>query len=380
MTRKLLTIAMLLLVVGCLPIDLSVSSDGRVLIPRAEGFFTYNPATGELLKVTGSNDGEPAFGLFMPDGKSMILVTNQSEGGMGGQFTYKLRTPDGKSRDLHTASNTTYATVSPDGKYVAVARLSEQQTPGFNQNLPEITLVNIADGSAKPLVSNVISLHRWSPDGKSLLVVQLKSKSDKRDIYAGTLQLLNIADGSVKPLANVVGPQGAFFDLSPDGKQAVFTALLAAPSSAKDQPQLPAEGDDDNDNQRQATHLFTLDIAAGKLTQLRDDVKYVRFSPDGKHVLIAADESNGLAKLEVVDAAFKDSRLIASDAAVSAGGGGFGPGTDIYPTFLNNNTILYIAQRAVYGSSGKNMMLTTVSLDGATRKIHQPAIDAGILK
>lgn len=376
MTRKLITVALLLLIVGCLPIDLSVSNDGRVLIPRAEGFYTYNPATGELLKVTGSNDGEPAFGLFMPDGKSMILVTNQSEGGMGGQFTYKLRTPDGKSRELHTASNTTYATVSPDGKYVAVARLSEQQAPGFNQNLPEIALVNIADGSAKPLVSNVISLHRWSPDSKSLLVVQLKSKSDKHDLYTGTLELLNIADGSVKPLVNVVGPQGAFLDLSPDGKQAVFTSLLAAPASAKDQPNLPGE----DDNNEKATHLFTLDIPADKLTQLRDDVKYVRFSPDGRHVLIAADESNGLAKLEVADAAFKDSRLIASDAAVSAGGGGFGPGTDIYPTFLNSNTILYIAQRAVYGSSGKNMMLTTVSLDGTTRKIHQPAIDAGVLK
>ena len=49
--------------------------------------------------------------------------------------------------------------------------------------------------------------------------------------------------------------------------------------------------------------------------------------------------------------------------------------TKIHPGWLDENTVCYIAKRAVYGTAGENLELATVGADGKGRKSHQVAID-----
>jgi len=352
---------------GCLPVELSVSPEGNVLIPRQEGFVVYKSADGSVNVWNKPADGQAAFALYAPDGKS-ALVFVQTSGGMGKSFTVMLLDADGKTKNIVTQSNTTYAQWSPDGKYATVTRVADQKVAPLDQNMPELILINVAEGTTKPLASNVAGMHRWMPDGRNVVIFQIEGKSQNTSQYTGKLMLLDVVSGESKAVAGMVGEQGAFFDVSPDGKTAMVTALKVDAPDAKLPEKIETK-----------SKLVSVNLESGQSKEIGEDVGFAIYSPKGTKVLIgAATEKEGAIALSVSPADGSAMKQIAEDAAKQTGGGMGGQAT-IYPTWLDDDTVLYLCKYAVYGPDGANLMLTSIKADGTGKTILQSKIDSALI-
>src|SRR5215472_7084586 len=99
-SRRLLLLLPLLLLPGCFPIELDVR-DGKLLIPREEGFFVFDPASGKAAKVAGNTDGKPVFARFSPEGKELLTVV---KGSGSNQFAFFITPAEGgKGRQIYKA-------------------------------------------------------------------------------------------------------------------------------------------------------------------------------------------------------------------------------------------------------------------------------------
>jgi Tol biopolymer transport system component len=354
-----LALAIAIFIAGCFPIELHVSGDGKILIPRQEGFFALDVTTGKMERVYSLPGANPIFARYSPSGKEMLAVTESDGKMMGKNHMLTLVTlSTGASRVLYSGSNATYARWSPDGQYLSLSRIAEQKTPPLEENLPETYLISIKGGDTKLLTSNTSALHRWFPDSKALLIFQIQKKEN--NVYQGTISALDIPSGTGKPLASVLGSQNVFFDLSPDGQFVLFTAKAAGAPGTTLQP-----GED---------RLFELNVAKGTIQAVKTNVEYAIWSPSGNRVLLGTDEKNGIVTLQVTDRGFTQLRKIVSDVAVKVSQG-VGFETRIYPGWLGEGTVFYLAQRAVYGTAGKNLELVMVGADGKNQWRYQAAID-----
>ncbi|MBS3821523.1 MAG: hypothetical protein GVY16_01915 [Planctomycetes bacterium] len=355
------------LFVGCLPVELSVSPSGEVLIPRAEGFVVYSPADGSVKVWNDAAGGQAAFAMYSPDGKSALAIVEASGGGMGKSFKVMLIGADGEATEICSRSNITYAQWSPDGMYATITRVADQQVEPVDQNLPEMILINVAEGTTKKLASNVAGIHRWMPDSKKLVVFQIERKSEDANQYAGKLMTLDVASGEMVALAGMMGEQDAFFDVSPDGKTAMVTALKVDAANAE----LPDEVDG-------KAKLYSLDMTSGASKEISDSAGFAMYSPKGTKMLIgASEEQDGAIALSVAAADGSGMKKVVDDAAKQTGGG-MGNQATIYPTWMDDETVLYLSKHAVYGTAGANLVLTSVKADGSGRRNHQGTIDVGL--
>ncbi|MDP6545929.1 MAG: hypothetical protein QGH60_18260 [Phycisphaerae bacterium] len=353
---------------GCLPIELSVSKDGQILIPREEGFCSFDPASGAVKKIYVPKSDKPAMGLFAPDAKSILAISESSGGGMGSSFSVAVVSRSGGApRELLKASNLTYARWSPDGSKVALTRVADKKKAPLGEQLPELMLASAAAAGSKVLAGNVSKLVRWFPDSKSVLSFQIASKSKDTGLYSGQLVKIDIASGKATALVQVMGGQAVFFDLSPDGKSVLFTAIESMKVGGK----LPAKPKNND------TKLFKIDVASGAIVKVADDAIYAIYSPKGTKVLVGQPGNNAVS-LKVGGADLKAFKTIAKGVVKSAGDG---PGSaDFYPSWFDEKTIVFLSKHAEYGTAGKNLHLISIGADGKGRKDLQNAISAGVAK
>jgi Tol biopolymer transport system component len=362
---KVLPILSLFFLAGCFPIELDVK-DGKLLIAREEGYFVFDPAGGKAKKICGAEDGKPVFARLSPDGKEVLTVFKSTKD--FGDFRFVIRPIDGgKGRDVFKGPNCAYVRYSPDGKTLAIVRMSDKEDPELKNQVPELYLVPAKGGESKMLARKVGQYLRWFADSKRLLIFELQKKVDNN--YLGSLAVMDVASGKTTPLASLVVSQTFHFDLSPDNKKALFTALRADKA-----------GVDLGKGKEYAMKLFELDIAKGTVRKTDKEATYAIYSPDGKQVLLGTPPqgfSFDSLKLEVADADVTKSTVIAPNAAMpmTLGGGG-----TIFPGWVDDKTVFYFVSKAVYGTEGKSLNLTTVGIDGKGRKNLQPAIDTEVLK
>jgi len=361
--RRLLPALLLLFLAGCFPIELDVR-DGKLLIAREEGFFNFDPASGKAAKVAGAGDSKPVFARFSPDGKEVLAV---SKAGFEG-FRFEIRPiAGGKGREVYKAENTAYVLYSPDGTQLGVVQMSKDPDPGFKDKVPELYLVPVKGGAARKLAGKVGVLFRWFPDSTRLLVLEL-AKKDDMGRYHGTISILDAASGKTTPLAAVAVSQGFYFDLAPDGKKALFTAY------ATDKP-----GTDLTKVKDFTTRLFELDVSVATARRIDREASYAIYARDGKHVLLGTPPegfSFDTLKLEVADAGLTQFTPVAADAykAMALAGG------STFPGWLDDKTVFYFVQKAVYGTEGKSIHLMTVGMDGKGRRDLQALIDTEAIR
>lgn len=357
---RLAFFAAVLFFVGCLPIELDVSRDGRVLIPRQEGFFSLDLQKGKMQKLYTPREGAPVFARYAPDGKSILAVVNIND-----SFSFRIISlPDGSEQEILNATNAVYTRYSPNGRYIAITRVADSQKPPITENMPELHMIQASDGLGKVAAYNIGSHIRWMPDSRRILVFQIDRKNDKRQLF-GNLVLIDVGSGAKKVIAAAAGTSNTFFDISPDGKKVLLIALNAGAPKAE-----LKVGDEDK------TKVFEVDVAKSSVRATDKTMEFAIWSPDGKKVLMGGAEKNGAQTLEVADAQFKGSVTVATDAAGKAAGGmGMGADTMIYPGWLDSRTLFYLARKAVYGTAGVNLAFVTVSADGKERKLQQTLID-----
>ncbi len=372
--RHLLPLAVLsLLLAGCLPVELVVSHDGQVLIPRQEGYFLLDPAHAKVTRIYVPQDASPVFGRLTGDGKELLAADASSAGGgPGSSVNFDLvNLGTGGVTRLGAASNVTYLTLSPDNHTAAYTRVADQQHGSVKENLPELhlldlasrrdTIVDVAPGAG------VAAIHRWFPDSKSLLVFQIMAKVENSNFYKGVLARVDVATKKITPLAAALGPNSVFLDLAPDGRTALFVAAEAGPVGAD----LKVGG-----QQSKGENLYEYNLVTRQLRKVRDHVRYAMYSKTGRRVLIARPAQSGDLDLEVADAGLNKFNTIADDARASTGGGPMGNDASIYPGWIGDDQIAYLASQAVYGIAGRNLELVVISADGAHARSLQAAIDS----
>ena len=382
-----------LLITGCLPIELSVSPKGEVLVARQEGFFVMNPASGQTRRVLKPKADQPAFGAFSPDGKK-ILAVNQSKtgGGFGMNFRFLVAdVADGKAKHLGQSVNVTYAAWTKDGKTILYTRLAQQKKAPLEENMPELVVIDPASGEHRVVAGNLSAMFRNFGDGQHVLAFAIEAKNKETNHYSGHLSKINLKTGKATKLASVLGGKSVFFDLSPDGKKALFTAVKAAAPGSK----LEAKQQDkpvlfELDLSKPAVRVALAEAPAAPGKQAAGGVRmnmgggagivFARYAPKGSRALIGVKGENDLLNLFVYDGGVKGKPVLAASDAAKSAGSGFGQGAEIYPVWIDEDRIAYIAHRAVFGTQGKNLELVQVRHDGQKRQGLQAALDTGASK
>jgi hypothetical protein len=365
---SLLLLPILLLAGGCFPIDLEVR-DGKILIPRQEGFFTFDPASGKAVKLAEAKGGKPVFARFSPDSKDVLTVVKSDAGFDDFAFTISP-VAGGEGRAVYTGKNTAAVSYSPDGGNLAVIQMSEKEIEKFKSKMPELWLVPLAGtgGAPKKLADFVGVYCRWLPDSKKLLTFQI-DKKDEQGNFSGNVVQIDL-DGKVTPLGAAMVNQSFHQDVSPDGKKLLLTAFAAGKVGDKLE----------KDKLAFSPKLYELDVAAGTWRKIDKDARYAVYSRDGKQVLLATPPEGFVfdaVKLEVADADLKTFKTVVNDAFMPMSIGGEGR---IFAGWMDDKTILFFVQKAVYGTEGKSLQLMTVGTDGKDRKNLQPHIDIALTK
>lgn len=362
--RRGLLVSALLALSGCFPVELDVSPDGKILIPRGEGFFSFHPSTKKVELVYKPDSGKPIFGRFAPDGRGLLAVTESPGAMMGKSFDFFLVSlPDKKARKIYMGGNATYALFSPNGKYVSVSQLAASPKPPLEEQLPEIYLISSEDGSSRLLLSNVGSFHRWLPDSKSLLVFSISGKDKEKSQYSGSLAVVDAATGKKKAVVDALGGKDFFLSLSPNGHKAFFTAVAAGKPGTKL----------DGTNAK----LFEVTLKTQEVRDLGEGIKYAMYSPAGDRILLGSASKDNNLKLEVADAALTSRTQIADGIAGSVGGS-FGGGASVYPGWVGNSALYFLSDRAVYGTEGKNLELVVADASGGGSRAYQSEIESAI--
>ncbi|MCE5325790.1 MAG: hypothetical protein LLG01_05195 [Planctomycetaceae bacterium] len=351
-----------LLLVGCFPVELSVSKDGRVLIPRQEGFCVLATADKSQAKVVYTPKGEqPVWAAFAGDGKSFVAIS-QGKADMGDRgYTLRNVTMDGSAKSLTKLSNLLYARLSGDGARISLTRAADAESKTLGKKMPELLVVSAADGTTKTLLSDVAAMHRWTSDSKSILAVHVTAREKDSDQYAGKLVTVDPATGKTTDVASVLAGDKIFIDVSPDGGKVLLAALKVLPPTQA----VPGKTED-------KVALFEVDLKSGQVRLLKNKTLLGVYSPKGDRVLACTETTEGVMEVSVASGDMKTFTAIATDAAKSAGS------SDIYPTWLDNETPLYIGLLAVYGTEAKNFRLLALSADGKTRRNFQPNIDLAV--
>ena len=196
MRRLVFVLALCGLLVGCLPIELSVSPDGRVLIPRQEGFFILDPASGEVHRALDDRYGKPMFAVWSPDGNSFVAVSEgdapegaaddaapvvdfgevaidgddmdaeavaqqmqmmmeqaMAQMGMGPSMNLTLVVPAKvQASHLMNVSGVTYLLWGVDENLISLTRLSSETVAPLEENMPELVVVDVTTRQVKQLV------------------------------------------------------------------------------------------------------------------------------------------------------------------------------------------------------------------------------------
>ncbi len=352
MKRMIPILLLAFMLPACTPIDLSVSKDGKILIPRAGGFYSFDPATNTAAKLASAK--KATFGLYSPSGNGALLYDD-------GTFYSKIFTQP--AMKLKRVSNLTYAAYCAGGKSLVYTNVSGQSDPELKESFAEVHL--ISGGKDTVLLKRSAKLVRPLPDGTILAIRIDKVNKDEKNHKSYTGKLVKITTAAkVTPICDVTGESAMFLSARADGAK----ALLICYAAGTYKPVSP------NKNGKPVAQCYEIDLATGKATLIGSTQKmnYALYSPDGKHVLLQDDDS-----LVVANAAFTSRTPLASDGTTSIGG--FGPSTDAYPGWYNNNTIYYLRKVSAYGASCTNMHLTLVNIKTKATRDLQPAIEQAII-
>lgn len=366
--RLLLVLFVLSITAGCFPVELDVSKDGKLLISRQEGFFTFDPASNKAKKIAEAGEDQPVFARFSPNGKDVLLVSKTAAG--YNEFRFSIAPlAGGKSREVFLGKQAAYVLFSPAGDNLAIVQMSEKDDPEFKDKIPELYLVPTSGGAPKLLGKKLWVFYRWFSDSKRLLVLEVAKKHKDKSEYYGNLGILDVGTSKLTPLAAVAVGQEFHIDLSPDNKKALFTAIRAGKL-----------GTDLTAGKEFGQKLFELDVASGAVRATDKEASYAIYSPNGKKVLMGTPPPGFNftgSKLEIANADLTGPVAVAEDAYKPMTMGGDGR---TFPGWVDDKTVFFFVEKRVYGTSGKSVNLMTVGVDGKGRKNLQPVLEMEVMK
>ena len=352
-------VAAAILSTGCYPLELSVSSEGTIAIPRAEGVALFNPKTGvgSLIPIGHPSDA-PAFAVISPDGTQLLtaylMLDEKGEPGNQSQFLMSSLKNPGESEEMAVVENGCFLQWSPDGKLFSYAFVSGQNYDGVDENLPEIKIMNPADKSERLVSRNTSLMHRWTADGKG--IVFLKTEAKDTDGRLGSIVIFSTETGKTRKIAKILDAE--WFDLSPDGKEIILSAAAMA-----------ASGKTPKKDELSGKSLYLVSISDGAFKRLDEDAAFARYSPDGKRIALLAEKAIWITGR---DAVRPEKPLMRAMMEFD--------NTKFQTTWLSNTEVLSIVKKPVFGVVAHTCALQVGNVETGDVRLLQNEIEECVRK
>lgn len=360
---------------GCFPSTVSVAPDGRIALPRGDGIYLVDLASGRSSRLYEAVSGhEPSWVQWSPKGNELLYVVKNE---------IFVTSPDGANVRSVTKSESTmgFCLWSPDMSMISFTELSpfsikteeapdkaaeKDDTNLKDQQLPRLTVLDAKTGKVKWQVPNIFFIHRWMPDSKYIVVFHILRKDKETGTYGGEIARLSLSDGKLYPIAFTTGNE-SWLDVSSNGESIYFTALTASISR---EALKKAEKDSQS-------RLFRLSLKGEKTTLNDIGTATVFFaSPDSKKLMLARQGDTGT-DLVVCDANGGNEKIITNDAAIATADMS---GGKILPLWLNNDEIMYWRHITVLAPGGKSLTAYVGKADGSKTTKIQNTIDQAVIQ
>jgi beta-lactamase regulating signal transducer with metallopeptidase domain/Tol biopolymer transport system component len=271
-TRKLMTIAVVLVTLGMSAAVLPMGSAGQE--GGADGKAGHRFALKKLGQVQGT-----LLGAVSPDGKRLSFVDwNTGDLALRDLSTGVEERITDKGPWTQSGALAFHSRWSADGQHIVYDWWDWDRKPGF----VGIRIVGL-DGQAPRTIYQVpenalTQTFAWSADGEQVLVLQTQGPPEK---WSGNISLVRAKDGSARTLKRLdlrfVGfNQIIHMDLSPDGRFVAF--------------HLPA-GESSSNNDIFLMSVENLEEVP--LVQHPADDRLLGFTPDGAHILFTSNRRGG---------------------------------------------------------------------------------------
>jgi len=244
-----------------------------------QNLWIVDPADSDHpTQITNSPTGLEDFGIS-PDGTQVAFTEKNSI-----TQTSDIKLIDLQSGALQQLTNCQNALCSapvwrPDGKTIAYERV--ENDPQFGNSPPRIWLIDL---TTMPATTRLLFQEtqllgyqaQWSADGSRIALV---------DRGSAAIDIYDLTTDKIVQVASTAGTSGT---LSPDGKQLVYPDLVADPTSGA---------------MLNKMRLFTVDTGAFTTISADDqpvDDQRAVWSPDGKSVAIARQDSRSVRGIQIV--------------------------------------------------------------------------------
>ena len=266
------------LLTGCIPVEVKRNRAGVFAYRIENGVAVLAPGSKEARKFTAllgkGEKCQPVWLEWSPDGRQLALACDR------GDDRAALCTLDPATGAVRTLASHPrgmwFPRYAPDGQTLGFAISDDAD----NQLRAELHVVSLQTGAERLLVKRCGLLHAWSPDGKSVAVVQTSAPAIVDDeLTVGSLVLVDVATGNTTRLATVFFSHFTHLRFSPDGQRIYFCApRLTLPAAPIDMDKVPYG-------------LFVFDRgkkATVLLSRPEERVLYSAPSPSGKAMLYVA--------------------------------------------------------------------------------------------
>jgi len=371
----LLLLTAVFVISGCFPSTVSVAPDGRIALPRGDGIYVMDLASGRSSRLYEASDGrEPSWVQWSPKGDELLYVVKND--------IYKASSDGRNVRNLCKSESTMgFCLWSPDALMISYTELSpfsietddttgkaagKDDTGLKGEQLPRLTVLDAETGKVKWRVPNIFFVHRWMPDSKSIAVFHILKKDKETGFYEGEIARLQISDGKLHPIAYTTASE-SWLDVSSNGESIYFSALNASISREA----LKTAGKENRNR------LFRLSLKGEKAALSDIGTATVFFaSPDSKRLMLARQGDKGT-ELIVCDASGGNEKVITSDAAIATTDMS---GGKILPLWLNNDEIMYWRSITVLAPGGKSLTAFVGKADGSKTTRIQNTIDQAVIQ
>jgi Tol biopolymer transport system component/serine/threonine protein kinase len=173
------------------------------------------------------------FGSFSPDGEQIVFSWNGGSGGSGGRQERDIYIQNIGNGDpvrlTFGRQDYTHPAWSPDGRFIAFCRMTDNRTPYMQF---AISLIPASGGAERQIADGGEGVS-WSPDGGTLAISGLPPES-------GGIVRVSIANGMRTRVTTSPASLDQLPVFSPDGKWIVFTRSLGP--RARELFVIPAKG------------------------------------------------------------------------------------------------------------------------------------------
>lgn len=364
----IIILLILIIVISCEPVSVSVNSKGDVAFTRTEGVFFINLAGKKLttLDWTYGQNIIPVLVRWSPT-EDMLAYTVKKDANSTEAEVYVINLK-GEKKKIYSSNNViTQLEWSPNAAYISLAKGGDDT----NMSVADIVLIKMSDGMSKVLMQNTGDVHRWF-DVNTILYMKISEKNQNNaDILKGDLSLVKAETGANEILIKAMVSKTGGLDCSAVNKGIVFTAIKAGSDIGEFEKDMKSE-----------TFGFLYNTSDKKIEKISEDIiNFVKYSPDGTKILIKSkkkDDYSSNFNLGFIDAKSKALKLLINNVCDNVYSNS--TSVQVYPSWFNNNFVLYFRLINTYGSSGQALQLMSVDINSLKKQNYQVLIDSEIFK